>query len=116
MKTSVLAVALAGVAAAVLGSAQANAAPFSPNLVGNPMLIEAADGCGVNSWRGPGGHCHWAHYDGWGPNGYYASGPYRVQAGPFWNASCPPGSWRGPWGHCRDTPYHGPLPDGGYRP
>jgi len=109
------------------GSAMAQA-EFAPPIDNNPadvgplvdngqaQLILVSGGCGPNGWRGTWGHCHWAHYRGWGPYGYYAAGPYRVMSGPYWNSACPPGYWRGPWGHCRDTPYHGPLPDGGYKP
>jgi hypothetical protein len=106
----------AGLAAALAGSAMAQAEPVPLADGGQPQLILVSGGCGPDGWRGQWGHCHWAHHEGWGANGYYAAGPYRVIAGPYWNRGCPPGSWRGPWGHCRDTPYHGPLPDGGYKP
>jgi hypothetical protein len=69
-------------------------------------LILTSGGCGPNGWRGPWGHCHYAHY--WGP---VWGGPY----GPIRYNGCPPGYWRGPWGHCRDTPYHGALPGGGWK-
>ena len=106
----------ATLAAALAGSAAAQA--VSVDLAHNTegQLIQVSGGCGPDAWRGRFGHCHWDHYRGWGPYGYYASGPYRVRAGPYWNRTCPPGYWRGPWGNCRDTPYHGPLPDGGYKP
>jgi hypothetical protein len=70
-------------------------------------LIRVSGGCGPNGWRGPWGHCHYAHY--WGP---VWGGPY----GPIRYNGCPPGYWRGPWGHCRNTPYHGRLPNGGWKP
>lgn len=69
----------------------------------------AADGCGPNGYRGPGGACH-SFGTGPFPGGYY--GPYRNAN--RWNG-CPEGYWRGPWGHCRDTPYHGRLPGGGWK-
>lgn len=90
--------AVAGIAAAALGMASAQAASAPTNLVGNPMLIKVMGGCGPYGWRGPRGGCR-----------YNAGGPYWRHNG------CPPGSWRGPWGHCRNTPYHGRLPGGGWK-
>ena len=96
MSKPLVAVALAGIASAVLGLASAQAAPT--NLMGNPMLIKASGGCGPYGWRGSGGHCR---YNG---------------GGPYWRHNgCRPGYWRGPWGHCRDTPYHGRLRNGGWK-
>jgi hypothetical protein len=69
----------------------------------------AANGCGPDGYRGPGGACH-RFGSGPYPGGYY--GPYRNAD--RWNG-CPAGYWRGPWGHCRDTPYHGRLPDGAWK-
>jgi hypothetical protein len=117
MSNSLLSIALAaGIAASLTGSAIADTVNIPLAQSGQGQLILVSGGCGPNGWRGRWGHCHWNHYAGWGPYGYYAAGPYRVMAGPYWNRSCPPGYWRGPWGHCRDTPYHGPLPGGGYKP
>jgi hypothetical protein len=99
----------AAVASAVaLGStAPAVAASFTgPVSVDASMVTPVADGCGINGWRGPGGHCHYGA-GRWGNPGWYYGG--RAFNG------CPPGYWRGPWGHCRNTPYHGPLPNGGWR-
>ena len=78
--------------------------------VGSSLMMTqpaaAADGCGPNRYRGPGGACHWFGYRPY-PGGYY--GAYRNGNG------CPPGYWRGPWGHCRNTPYHGRLPNGSWK-
>jgi hypothetical protein len=75
----------------------------------------AADGCGPNGWRGPWGHCHWAHpvYVRYAQPVVIAA-PRVVYAGPAYASApmCPAGYWIGPWGHCRDTPYHGRLPNG----
>lgn len=91
-------------ALAVAGGAQA----FTLSPDHQAMLIPVADGCGPHGWRGPGGHCHYAHYYyGPGAYGYFNPWPARYNG-------CPPGYWRGPWGHCRDTPYHGRLPGGGW--
>jgi hypothetical protein len=98
MSKPLFALALAGMATAVLGLASAQAAPTATNLIGNPMLIQVSGGCGPYGWRGPGGRCR-----------YNAGGPYWRHNG------CGPGSWRGPWGHCRDTPYHGRLPNGRWK-
>ena len=57
-----------------------------------PQLILVSGGCGPDEWQGRWGHCHWDHHQGWGRYGYYASGPYRVMAGPYWNSACPTGS------------------------
>ena len=43
-------------------------------------LIQVSGGCGPNGWRGPWGHCHYAHY--WGPTWGGPYGPVR------WNG-CP---------------------------
>ncbi|TCR60640.1 hypothetical protein [Bosea sp. BK604] len=72
------------------------------------LLVEVADGCGPNRYRGPGGACH--RY-GTGP---YPGGFYEPRLA-YRGNGCPPGFWRGPWGHCRDTPYHGRLPGGGWQ-
>ena len=104
------------VATALSGFAVAETASVNLAQSPNGQLIQISGGCGPDAWRGRWGHCNWDHHAGWGPNGYYQSGPYRVRAGPYWNRACAPGSWRGPWGNCRNTPYHGPLPDGGYKP
>jgi hypothetical protein len=75
----------------------------------NVTPAAAADGCGPNGYRGPGGACH-SFGTGPFPGGYF--GPYRNAS--RWNG-CQEGYWRGPWGHCRDTPYHGRLPNGGWK-
>lgn len=94
---------VAGIAAVLLGSASAQAAAMSADLIGNPMLIHVSGGCGPYGWRGPYGHCN------------YSGGAWRRS--PYWHGNgCPRGYWRGPWGHCRNTPYHGNLPGGGYKP
>ena len=81
-----------------------------PSISADSAVIQVANGCGANKYRGPYGSCH-RYGTGPYPNGY--NGPF-VKAWK-WNG-CPPGYWRGPWGHCRNTPYHGPLPGGGYKP
>jgi hypothetical protein len=68
----------------------------------------AAQGCGPYGWRGPWGHCHFAH-------AVIEPGPVVYSAPVVSTYACPPGYWLGPWGHCRDTPYHGRLPNGGWQ-
>ena len=79
------------------------------SLLADTQSAEAANGCGVGRYRGPGGYCHPYGYGPY-PRGYF--GPYRNAYN--WNG-CAPGYWRGPWGHCRDTPYHGRLPNGSWK-
>jgi hypothetical protein len=86
---------LAAIAALAVGSALMMTQPAA-----------AADGCGPNQYRGPGGACHRFGYGPY-PGGYY--GAYRNGNG------CPPGYWHGPWGHCRNTPYHARLPNGSWK-
>ena len=87
------------IAAAALGCSLAMTQPAT-----------AADGCGPNGYRGPGGACHRYGFGPY-PGGYFGS--YR-NAYNNWNG-CPQGFWRGPWGHCRNTPYHGRLPNGSWK-
>ena len=101
MQTSTFAAALAA-GALVLGVAASGPAgatdPLAPVAAGNPNFILAADGCGWNGWRGPGGACH--YHRGFWRGRYWGPGPYRH--GPYWNGRrCPPGFWVGPHGHCR---------------
>lgn len=88
--------------------APSQALPILPSNDASSLVIQVANGCGVNRYRGPYGSCH-RYGTGPYPGGY--RGPYRVARG----NGCPPGFWRGPWGHCRDTPYHGRLPGGGWK-
>ena len=89
-------------AAAVLAMAPAHADTPSVNLVNDPNLIQVADGCGPNGWRGPGGACHFngGGWPGWGWRPYVGVGPY-FGPGPYWRGGCGPGRWRAPHGHCR---------------
>lgn len=100
MSKLLLTAGLTGVAAAMLAVAPVHAAPQSVNLMNDPNLIQVADGCGPNGWRGPGGHCHFYGGGGWNGGGWrwraYGWGP-----GPYWRGGCGPGRWRGPHGHCR---------------
>lgn len=89
--------------------APSEALPILPSNGASSMVIQVANGCGPNKYRGPYGSCH-RFGTGPYPGGYY--GAYRVAARPN---GCPPGYWHGPWGHCRDTPYHGRLPGGGWK-
>ncbi|MBN8996922.1 MAG: hypothetical protein J0H94_17020 [Rhizobiales bacterium] len=81
-----------------------------PSITSDSAVIQVANGCGPNKYRGPYGACH-KYGTGPYPNGYHGKFVNSWK----WNG-CPPGYWRGPWGHCRNTPYHGPLPGGGYKP
>ncbi len=81
-------------AAALLAIAPAHADTSSVNFVNDPRLIQVADGCGANGWRGRWGHCHY-YGGGWGAQ------PYGFPPHPYWGGGCGPGRWRGPHGHCR---------------
>jgi hypothetical protein len=85
----------AGLAAALAGSAMAQAEPVPLADNGQPQLILVSGGCGPNGWRGEWGHCHFYGGRGWAWRAY-GPGPW----GP-WNGGCGPGRWRGPHGHCR---------------
>ena len=78
--------------------------------VGSALMMTqpaaAADGCGPNQYRGPGGACHWFGRGPY-PGGYY--GPYRGGNG------CGHGRYRGPGGACHPLG-RGPYPGGYYGP
>lgn len=53
--TKLLAVAAPGTAAI---ASQAQELPNASTTVDSSMIVKVADGCGINGWRGPWGHCH----------------------------------------------------------
>ncbi|SFM94679.1 hypothetical protein [Variovorax sp. OV329] len=65
-------------AAAALGTAaiasQAQELRNASITVDSSMILKVADGCGINGWRGPWGHCHYARPVMYGPPFY--SAPY----------------------------------------
>jgi hypothetical protein len=91
-------------AIAATTTSELRAMPIQPLSDMSPMVVQIANGCGPNRYRGPGGACH-LYGRGPYPGGYYG---WRGGNG------CPPGYWRGPWGHCRNTPFHGRHPDGSW--
>jgi hypothetical protein len=89
--------ALAGfiLALGMVSPALATMQPAPLHVDRDTLVTPAAQGCGANRYRGPGGACHW-YGRGPYPGGYYGR---RYYAGPrYYGRHC----WRGPYGawHC----------------
>jgi hypothetical protein len=97
-----------GAAIAAASSSQLQAMPIQPLAEASPMVIQIANGCGPNRYRGPGGACH-LYGRGPYPGGYYG---WR---GPGPGNGCGPGRYRGPGGACH-LYGRGPYPGGYYGP